>query len=78
MCDPVGYEGANPYPTGIPFSNDEPFSTGYGWQYEPMFYGVGFNKIGAETIRVNVAGRLGGRVTGFRDCPAVELTGAVG
>ena len=78
MCDPVGFAQANPYPDGIPFSNGQPFSTGYGWQYEPMFYGVGFNKIGAETIRVNVAGMgiapVAGQIMSHDDWPFVVTT----
>ncbi|MGB1215864.1 MAG: hypothetical protein ACPG4X_21020 [Pikeienuella sp.] len=78
MCDPAGYIDVNAglFETGIPFSNGEPFSTGFGWEYRPYFMAVSDYGPGATTIRVDVgpmngAVPLEGQIMSHNDWPFI-------
>lgn len=55
MCDPLGFVPSLSYPTGIPFSNDEPFSTGYGWAHNPAFVARRDAARGDTSVRVDAS-----------------------
>jgi len=50
MCDPLGRSGASSDLDGIPFSTEEPFSNGLGFEYRPFCRAVGAVTRGSETM----------------------------
>ncbi len=53
MCDPLSFTPTQSHPTGIPFSNNEPFSSGYGWEYIPALFAHRTAEIGDTRVRIN-------------------------
>lgn len=74
MCDPIGFASSELYPSGVPFSNGEVFSTGVGFAYNPSCQAVNAAVRGATEIRIDVAGHAApvvGQIMSHDDWPFV-------
>lgn len=56
MFDPIGFGVQNPFPNGVLHSTGEPFSTGNGYEYDPVCTAEANAAPGSTQIRINVAG----------------------